>query len=82
MGGSVGSAPARYGSNLGSNPDISQIYKNGRLKQKSGQHTPARQKHTKIIDTCMTLHGKAVEWYSRRIVPCMEMGPRTNIIQC
>jgi hypothetical protein len=27
-------------------------------------------------------HGKAVEWYSRRIVPCMEMGPRTNIIQC
>ncbi len=27
------------------------------------------------------VHGNAVEEYYRRIVPCMEMGPRTTIIQ-
>jgi hypothetical protein len=26
-------------------------------------------------------HGKAAEVYYSRIVPCMEMGPRTTIIQ-
>jgi hypothetical protein len=36
--------------------------------------------HTYI---CMRVlpHGNAVEGYYRRIVPCMEMGPRTSIIQ-
>ncbi len=28
------------------------------------------------------VHGNAVEWYHSRIVPCMEMEPRTTIIQC
>ncbi len=36
----------------------------------------------KLMANLPPVHGKAVEWYSRRIVPCMEMGPRTNIIQC
>ncbi len=40
----MGSAPACYGSTLGSNPDISKKYKNGRHKQRSGQLTLARQK--------------------------------------
>jgi hypothetical protein len=42
--GKVGSAPACYGSNLDSNPVISQKYKNGRRKQTDGQHNLARQK--------------------------------------
>ncbi len=42
----VGSAPACYGSSLGSNPNISQI-PNGRHKKKSGQRTQARKKYTK-----------------------------------
>ena len=51
-GGDVGSAPAGYGSTLGSNPDISRKYKNGRHKQRSSQHTLARQKNIqKIINT-------------------------------
>jgi hypothetical protein len=33
MGGSVGSAPACYGSSLGSNPDISQKYKMGDISK-------------------------------------------------
>jgi hypothetical protein len=33
MGGSVGSAPAYYGSSLGSNPDISQKYKMGDINK-------------------------------------------------
>jgi hypothetical protein len=33
MGGYVGSAPACYGSSLGSNPDISQKYKMGDLSK-------------------------------------------------
>jgi hypothetical protein len=43
MGGYVGSPPACFGSSLGSNPDISQKIQNGRHKQRSGQHTLARQ---------------------------------------
>ncbi len=39
----VCSAPACYGSSLGSNPDISKTI-NRRHKQRSGQHTLARQK--------------------------------------
>jgi hypothetical protein len=35
----VGNAPACYGITLGSNPGISQRYKNGRHKQRSGQNT-------------------------------------------
>ena len=38
------SSPACYGSTLGSNPDISQKYKNRRHKHRSGQYTQARQK--------------------------------------
>jgi hypothetical protein len=45
MGGQFVSAPACYGSFLGSNPDISQKYeKNERNKQRNGQHYLARQK--------------------------------------
>jgi hypothetical protein len=33
MGGLVGSAPVCYGSSLGSNPDISQIYKMGDISK-------------------------------------------------
>jgi hypothetical protein len=50
-GGGVAKLVARllaiYGSSLGSNPDISQKFKNGRHKQRSGQHTVARQKYAK-----------------------------------
>jgi hypothetical protein len=47
MGGYVGtgSAPACYGSSLGSNPDISLKKANGRHKQGSGKHTIARPKN-------------------------------------
>jgi hypothetical protein len=47
--GKVGSAPTCYGSNLDSNPVISQKYKNGRRKQMDGQHNLARKKYTKKI---------------------------------
>jgi hypothetical protein len=42
MGGYVGSAPACYGSSLGSNADISQIYKMGDISQ-GVANTLARQ---------------------------------------
>ncbi len=45
MGGQVGSAPACYGSLLGTNPEVYQKYKNGRHKQRSDHHTLARQKN-------------------------------------
>jgi Ni,Fe-hydrogenase I large subunit len=45
MGGQVGSTPACYGRSLGSNPNISQKYKMGKHKQRSGQHILARQKN-------------------------------------
>jgi hypothetical protein len=43
MGGSVGSAPACYGSSQGSNTDISQKYKMGDIS-KGVANTPTRQK--------------------------------------
>jgi hypothetical protein len=47
MGGKVGGAPACYGSSRGSNPEISQKYKNGRHKQRNSQHSLARKKRKK-----------------------------------
>ncbi len=35
---------------------------------------------TRIVEN-QALHGNAAEKYYRRILPCMEMGPRTTIIQ-
>jgi hypothetical protein len=65
----VGSAPACYGSSLGSNPDISQKYKMGDINKRSGHHTLARQKiknkmycqlqqHTHVYSTMQCKCGK------------------------
>ncbi len=50
MGGQVGSAPAWYGSSLGSNPDISQKYKMGDISTGVANNTLARQKNIQNND--------------------------------
>jgi hypothetical protein len=35
----------------------------------------------RLSGVLVMVHGNASEWYYSRIVPCMEMGPRTTIIQ-
>jgi hypothetical protein len=47
MGGEIGSAPAGSGSSLDSNAAHLSKIQNGRHKQRSGQHTLARQKNIK-----------------------------------
>ncbi len=46
----MGGAPACYGSSLGSNPEISQKYKIGDIRNRSGQHTLARQKNIQKVN--------------------------------
>ncbi len=44
MGGQVGSAPAYYGSSVGSNPDISQKYKMGDIRKEWLAHSSPLKK--------------------------------------
>ncbi len=49
MSGSVGSAPACYGSSLGSNPDISQKYKMCDISKGVATHSSPSKKYTKNV---------------------------------
>jgi hypothetical protein len=37
-----------------------------------------RSESSAVVAACRHIHGNAVEWYYSRIVPCMEMRPRTQ----
>ncbi len=67
-----GSAPACYGSFLGSNPDISQKIQNRQHKQRSGQHTLSRQKNIQKNQYCdqLDLIGSRVRFARMWIAAC------------
>jgi hypothetical protein len=77
MGSEVSSAPACYGSSLGSIPDIPQKYKMGDINKRSVQHTLARQNISKkplIKQLCVPLTR------AEKINFCVRSGTHTQIV--